>query len=181
VFWAIVALLTVPFYMFSQRELAPAEDQGFFFGVVQASANSTLEQTRLFSEQIQHVYGSMPETAGTFQLTFPGGGFGGMVTRAGSGGRKRTKQLLRESMGPLSRIAGVRVIPMAPPPLPGGGDFPVDLVIASAAEPKQLEEIAGQLVKKAFASGMFIFADPGLKFEHPQAEVGCDRESRRPA
>src|SRR5262249_26084195 len=30
--WIIVALLTVPFYMFSQRELAPAEDQGFFFG-----------------------------------------------------------------------------------------------------------------------------------------------------
>src|SRR5437762_12400363 len=32
VLWAIVALLTVPFYLFSQRELAPAEDQGFFFG-----------------------------------------------------------------------------------------------------------------------------------------------------
>ena len=26
--WVIVALLMVPFYMFSQRELAPAEDQG---------------------------------------------------------------------------------------------------------------------------------------------------------
>ena len=36
--WVIVALLTVPFYMFSQRELAPAEDQGFFFGFIQASA-----------------------------------------------------------------------------------------------------------------------------------------------
>ena len=30
--WAIVALLIVPFYMFSQRELAPAEDQGVVFG-----------------------------------------------------------------------------------------------------------------------------------------------------
>ena len=47
--WAIVALLTVPFYMFSQRELAPTEDQGFFFGIVQASANSTLDQTKLFT------------------------------------------------------------------------------------------------------------------------------------
>src|SRR3954462_14635522 len=35
--WAIVAILIVPFYMFSQRELAPAEDQGFFFGFVQGS------------------------------------------------------------------------------------------------------------------------------------------------
>ncbi|HKF66892.1 MAG TPA: efflux RND transporter permease subunit, partial [Vicinamibacterales bacterium] len=35
--WVIVALLTVPFYLFSQRELAPAEDQGFFFGYIQSS------------------------------------------------------------------------------------------------------------------------------------------------
>src|SRR5262249_25417357 len=32
--WVIVALLIVPFYMFSQRELAPAEDQGVVFSVI---------------------------------------------------------------------------------------------------------------------------------------------------
>ena len=32
-------------------------------------------------------------------------------------------------------------------------------MIASAAEPEQLRDIAAQLVQKAFASGMFIFAD----------------------
>src|SRR6202165_1944682 len=37
--WAIVAVLMIPFYMFSQRELAPAEDQGVVFGVIQASPN----------------------------------------------------------------------------------------------------------------------------------------------
>jgi multidrug efflux pump len=36
--WAIVAVLMIPFYMFSQRELAPAEDQGVVFGVIQSSA-----------------------------------------------------------------------------------------------------------------------------------------------
>jgi multidrug efflux pump len=179
VLWAIVALLTVPFYMFSQRELAPAEDQGFFFGVVQASANSTLDQTKLFTDQIQEVYRSFPETAGTFQISFPSGGFGGMVTKPWSERSKTTQQLLMESMGPLSQIAGVRVIPMAPPPLPGGGDFPVDLVIASAAEPKQLGELAGELVKKAFASGMFIYADADLKFDQPQTEVVFDRDKLR--
>ena len=54
--WVIVALLIVPFYMFSQRELAPAEDQGFFFGFVQASPNATLDQTKLFTDQIYDVY-----------------------------------------------------------------------------------------------------------------------------
>src|SRR6476469_6755466 len=79
--WIIVALLTVPFYMFSQRELAPAEDQGVVFSVVQAAPNATIEQTKLFTSQILDVYSSMPETAATFQLISPNGGFGGMVTK----------------------------------------------------------------------------------------------------
>jgi multidrug efflux pump len=53
--WAIVVLLIVPFYMFSQRELAPAEDQGVVFGVIQASANSTIDQTNLYTTQVADV------------------------------------------------------------------------------------------------------------------------------
>ena len=62
---------------------------------------------------------------------------------------------------------------------PAAATFPVDLVIASAAEPQQLSELAEQLVQKAFASGMFIFADADLKFDQPQAEVVFDRDKLR--
>jgi multidrug efflux pump len=179
VLWAIVAVLTVPFYMFSQRELAPAEDQGVVFGVIQAAANSTVDQTNLFTRQVYDVYRAMPEAASIFQITGPTGGFGGMVTKPWSERTKTAQQLLMESMGPLSQIPGIRVIPLTPPPLPGGGDFPVDLVIASAAEPEQLREYAGQLVQKAFASGMFIFADADMKFDQPQTEVVFDRDKLR--
>ncbi|HZR23026.1 MAG TPA: efflux RND transporter permease subunit, partial [Vicinamibacterales bacterium] len=177
--WVAAVLLIVPFYLFSQQELAPYEDQGFFFGFVQASANSTLEQTRLFTSQIHDVYRSFPESGSIFQITFPNGGLGGMTVKPWSQRTKTTQQLLMESMGPLSKIAGIRVIPQAPPPLPGGGNFPVDLVIASAAEPQQLNDIANQLVKKAFASGLFIFADSDLKFDQPQTEIVFDRDKLR--
>ena len=122
--WAIVAVLMIPFYMFSQRELAPAEDQGVVFGVIQASPNSTIDQTRLFTNQVYDVYHAFPESQSIFQITSPTGGFGGMVTKPWSERKKTTQQLLLESTGPLSKIAGVRVIPLTPPPLPGGGDFP---------------------------------------------------------
>src|SRR5262249_59767574 len=36
-----------------------------------------------------------------------------------------------------------------------------------------------QLVKKAFASGMFIYADADLKFDQPQTEVVFDRDKLR--
>jgi multidrug efflux pump len=178
-FWAIVVLLIVPFYMFSQRELAPAEDQGVVFGVIQSAANATIDQTNLFSQQVYNVYHSFPESESIFQITQPTGGFGGMVTKPWSQRKKTAQQLLVESTGPLSKIAGIRVIPLTPPALPGGGNFPVDFVIAGSAEPEQLTEFANQIVQKAMASGMFIFADTDMKFDQPQTEVVFDRDKLR--
>jgi multidrug efflux pump len=179
VLWAIVILLIVPFYMFSQRELAPSEDQGVVFGVIQSSANSTIDQTNLFTSQVYDVYHAFPESESIFQITSPSGGFGGMVTKPWSQRKKTAQQLLVESVPPLSKIAGIRVIPLTPPALPGGGNFPVEFVILSAAEPRQLSDFANQLVQKAMASGLFIFADTDLKFDQPQAEVVFDRDKLR--
>ncbi len=67
--WAVVAVLMIPFYMFSMRELAPAEDQGVVFGVIQAPPNSTIDQTNLFTKQVYDVYHSFPESESTFQIT----------------------------------------------------------------------------------------------------------------
>jgi multidrug efflux pump len=71
------------------------------------------------------------------------------------------------------------VISLIPPALPGGGDFPVDFVVASTAEPQRLTDFANQLVRKAFASGLFMFADSDLKFDQPQTEVVFDRDKLR--
>jgi multidrug efflux pump len=177
--WAIIILLMVPFYMFSQHELAPTEDQGVVFGVIQAAPNATLDQTKLFSDEVYNVYHSFPESGSIFQITNPNGGFGGMVTKPWSERKKTTQQLLLESTGPLSKIAGVRVIPLTPPPLPGGGNFPVDFVIATPGEPQQLVGFANKLIAKAMASGLFIYADSDLKYDQPQAEVVFDRDKLR--
>ncbi len=177
--WAIVVLLMIPFYMFSQRELAPAEDQGIVFSVIQASANSTLDQTNLFAQQVYNIYRAIPESDSIFQITTPTGGFGGMVTKPWSERKKTAQQLLVESTGPLSKIPGIRVISVTPSALPGGGTFPVDFVVASSAEPQQVSEMATQLVQKAMASGMFIFADTDVKFDQPQTEVVFDRDKLR--
>src|SRR6201993_4031250 len=67
--WVIVALLMIPFYMFSQRELAPAEDQGIVFSIIQSSANSTLDQTNLFTQEVYDVFHSIPESESIFQIT----------------------------------------------------------------------------------------------------------------
>jgi multidrug efflux pump len=177
--WVIVALLIVPFYMFSGRELAPTEDQSVVFGIIQASPNSTLDQTKLFTDQVADVYKSFPENESIFQITFPTFGFGGMVTKPWSERKRSVQELQIEASMKLGQIPGVRIISLVPPALPGGGDFPVDLVIASTAEPQQLADFAGQLVGKAYQSGMFMYADQDIKFDQPQTEVVFDRDKLR--
>src|SRR5688572_31600072 len=179
VLWGIVVLLIVPFYMFSQSELAPTEDQSVVFGIIQAAPNATLDQTTMFSSEVEKVYRSFPEYKNTFQIMFPSGGFGGMVTKPWDERKRDVAEMQVEAAGKLSMIPGIRVISVVPPALPGGGTFPVDLVIASTAPPDQIAEFAQQLVGKAFASGMFMYADTDVKFDQPQTEVVFDRDKVR--
>ncbi|HYB52617.1 MAG TPA: efflux RND transporter permease subunit, partial [Thermoanaerobaculia bacterium] len=179
VLWIIVAALMVPFYMFSQKELAPLEDQSVVFGILQAAPNATLDQTKLFALQVGDVYASFPESESIFQITTPGGGFAGMVTKPWSERKKSVYQLHPEVAAKSSQIPGVRVISLLPPSLPGGGSFPVDFVIATTLGPDRLVPFANDIVGKAYQSGMFMYADSDIKFDQPQTEVVFDRDKLR--
>ncbi len=176
VLWLIICLLMAPFLLFSGSELAPNEDQGVVFGIVFASPNSTVDQTSRYAEKVYDLFKSLPETAHTFQLTNPSGGFSGMVTKPFSERKRSTQQIMPEVFPKAFKIPGIRVITTTPQPLPGGGNFPIDFAIVTTAEPKQLEEFANQLVGKAFASGLFTYADSDLKIDQPQSEIIFDRD-----
>ena len=77
--WIVIAILCVPMFIMSAKELAPTEDQGVIFGIVDGSANATIETATAFANQADQAFRDVDETAFTFQLTFPDGGFGGMV------------------------------------------------------------------------------------------------------
>jgi multidrug efflux pump len=175
-FAGLFALLIVPFYMMSLKDLAPKEDQGVVFGIVQAAPNATIDQTSRFTERVNGVFKSMPETAETFQITDPTFGFSGMVTKPWSERTRSTEEIVGEVFGKVSTIPGVRVIATTPEPLPGGSQFPVEFVINSTAEPREIYEFANQIVQKAIESKVFMFADTDLKYDQPQTEIVFDRD-----
>ncbi len=175
-FCSVIGLLWAPFLMFSKNELAPNEDQGFIFGIVKAPANATLDQVTLFADEINKAFRSAPEVSNTFQISSPTGGFGGLVTKPWNERTRTTEQIAAELFPKTGSIAGLQVIPITPAPLPGGSNFPIELVIASTAEPRELLEFANKLVAKAFESGVFMFADTDLKYDQPQTEIVFDRD-----
>ncbi len=174
--WVIVVLLMVPFYMFSGKEAAPKEDQGVIFGIVQTAPNSTLDQNLLFTRQVNSVFQSFPETAQTFQITFPGQGFSGMVAKPWEERHRTMEQVLIDVDKKLALIPGIRVIGATPSPLPGGTNFPVEFVIASTVQPRELLDFSRKLVGAAMSSGKFFFADSDLKYDQPQSTVVFDRD-----
>ncbi|MCU1231956.1 MAG: family efflux pump inner rane protein [Acidobacteria bacterium] len=177
--WAIVVLLIFPFYMFSQKELSPTEDQNFLFGIIQAAPNATIDQTKLFAKQVAAAYRSVPEHESSFQVILPSGGFAGMVTKPHSQRKRGIQEILVDVSAKSAQIPGIRVIQLIPPSLPGSQGFPVDVAIVSTAEPAQLAELASTLVGKAMKSGIFMFADTDLKFDQPQTRVVFNRDKLR--
>ena len=172
----MLALLIVPLYMFSNKELAPREDQGVVFGIVQAAPNSTLEQTVKFTEMTYDVFKSFPEYRTSFQITNPTGGFSGMITKPWSERTKTTQELEKEAWGKSMSVPGIRLIMTTPPPLPGGSDFPVEMIVQSTDDIEKMLPLAQELVGAAFQSGQFMFADTDLKVDLPQADILFNRD-----
>lgn len=100
---------------------------------------------------------SIPETEFTFQITFPNSGFGGMVSKPWDDRNRTVFQIMPEVQQKLQAIPGIRMFPVTPPALPGGGQFPVEFILASTAETGQILEFAQKLQEKATQSGMFAF------------------------
>jgi len=184
--WISVGLLAVPMYMFSPKELAPSEDQGVIFGIINSAANATSDQKRLFGRAAEEAMLSVPETDLTFQLLFPpsagaafgADGFSGIVVKPWHAPRTRTVfEILPEVQAKFSQIPGFQMFAATPAALPGGSNFPVEFIIASTADSQRLLEFANQIQMKAAASGMFFFPPQiDLKYDQPQAEVIIDRE-----
>lgn len=179
-----LTMLLVPFFMFAEKELAPKEDQGILFTIVQGPPTSTVEQMTLFTEQINEMYKTAPEYDTSFQLTFGNFGFSGMLMKPWSQRDRHVLELLEDLQPAAAKIAGVQVILNAPDPLPSGGTFPIEFVLRSTADHSEMQEFANELVLFANTTAnentggppTFFFADSDLKFDLPQVTIDIDKD-----
>ena len=175
--WIVVSLLTIPMFTMSPKELAPTEDQGVIFGIIEAAANSTLDQNSPYAAAVNRVFLGEPESNFTFQVTYPSSGFAGMVLKPWDKRKRTVFQVLPIVQQKLHAIPGVRVSPVTPPALPGGGRFPVEFILASTAEPDRILDFARQIQLKAIKSGLFAFPPIiDVKIDQPQSEIIIDRD-----
>src|SRR6266446_6593326 len=128
--WIGLSLLAIPLFVMSPKELAPPEDQGFIMGIIEAPADATIDQTTFYTDEVNRQLSKTPDAAQTFQFTFPDNGFAGVILKPWGERKRPVFDLVPGVQARVSTIPGVRTMVATPPAFPGGGNFPVELVIA---------------------------------------------------
>jgi multidrug efflux pump len=178
--WIVISLAAFTMFWVSSTmnsELAPTEDQGIIFGIVEGSSNTTIDYNVLYASQAEKIYNGFPEQKAAFQITFPTFGYSGMVLKPWKQRERTVFEVVNELQVKQSKITGFNLFPILPPALPGGGDFPVEFVLISTAETQEILQVAETLRDKATESGMFAFPlQIDTHIDKPQASIKIDRD-----
>ena len=157
--------------------MAPNEDQGIIFGIIDAPANYALEETVRHAEKVNETYLSFPETDYSFQITFPNSGFSGMILKPWSERERSPQELIPQVRHAFNQISGLNAFPITPPALPGGSDFPIEIIVAAAAEPEEILDYVEQIKEQAIASGRFAFPPIiDTRIDQPETQFIIDRD-----
>jgi len=185
VFGGVVLVSCYFLYTTASSQLAPNEDQGVILAKSDGAPSASLEQTQMWTAQLTEIGASLDAVDRTFQ--FNGVTFGGppksntAITGfafAPWSERGKTSGELKDIIqGRAKDIAGIKSAVFQPPVLPGSsGGLPVQFVIGTTAEARQLYDVAEELASKAQQSGQFIFVDSNMDFDKPELGIQVDRD-----
>ncbi len=172
----LIAVAAWPLYVMSGKELAPVEDQSAIAVMLEAAPDATLESTAGWASELARTLKQLPEAKYMWALVTSNGGFGGMITKDFKDRDRSTAEMQGEVYAMVSQIPGIRAFPVLLPPLPGAGQYDVELVIKNDRPAEQMAHLAQEIVTRASAVGMFMFVDTDMKFDLPQARVEIDRQ-----
>ncbi|HMP80556.1 MAG TPA: efflux RND transporter permease subunit, partial [Pirellulaceae bacterium] len=171
----VMALAAVPLYMFSGKELAPVEDQSAIAVFMQSPPNATLESTTEWTQRLATELEKLPESRYMWALAFPNMGFGGIITVPFHERTRSTNDMYPEVFGIVSQIPGIQPFPILLPPLPGAGQYDVELIVKSDLPIELMVDSINEIVSRGSRAGQFMFVETDLKLDLPQARVNVDR------
>jgi multidrug efflux pump len=104
-------------------------------------------------------------------------GFAGILLKPWGERTRTQKDVLKDLEPRISSIATAQAIAFSPPALPGSvGGPPVQFVITTTRDFRELADVLADVEKSARESGLFIFSDSDLRFETPQIEFHIDHD-----
>jgi HAE1 family hydrophobic/amphiphilic exporter-1 len=196
--WAVVGsfvavlALTAWVYVKVPRAFVPEQDLGYIMTLVQAPAGASLDYTSGIARQVEAILIKTPEVLGVFSVM--GFSFSGAAPNQGmifsalkpfderKGDEHSAQAIITRLRGPLFGIPGAIVLPLAPPPIRGLGQF-------GGFQFELLDQSGGPIEDMAAAARAMIGAGnqtPTLRglfstftASDPLLQVDLDREKAR--
>ncbi len=164
-------------YLLAQKELAPEEDSGSIFAVAVPPDYGNLEYTTLFLDQMVQAWRTVPEVTHSWQVNEPGSVFGGLELKPWSERERTLEEVRQEVQEKYARISGLEIFTFAGGGLPGADSgLPVQFVISSNADYRELDRVSEEVLQLARSSGMFAFVNKDLRYSRPEVNVRINRE-----
>jgi multidrug efflux pump len=175
-----ILALTGVMFMSTPKELAPEEDQGTIFTLVKTPQYANLDYMEKATAQVGVAASDVPERDHVFIINGSGGvhqGFGGLILKPW-GERKRSQKEIMAALQPkLANVTGAEILAFGPPSLPGStGGPPLQFVVRTIADYRQLVDVMAEIETAARESGLFLFANSDLKFDMPQIDFKIDAD-----
>ena len=176
--------LTVVLYTSTPKELAPGEDQGVLLVVAKSPQYANLDYTENASARIYEVFNKIPEKSHVFTINGSGGvtqAFSGLILKPWDQRTRGPQQILGDLQPQFAAVPTSQILAFSPPALPGStGGTPLQFVVRTTGDYRQLAEVVAKLQAEAQKSGLFIFTDTDLRFDTPQIEfkINSDKANR---
>lgn len=176
--FAVVIFCSLPvFYQLAQKELAPDEDSGSIFAIATPPDYSSLEYTTYFLDQMVDAWRTVPEVSHSWQVNAPTSVFGGLELVPWSERERSLEEIRQEIQAKYDKISGLEIFTFAAGGLPGADSgLPLQFVISSNADYKELDRVSEEVLQKARQSGIFAFVTKDLRYSRPEITVRIDRE-----
>ena len=171
-----LALLSVPFYLLSLKELAPTEDQSSITVIIEAAPESSLQYTTQHMDDVVDVMEQLDGSKFMWQIINPVGAFGGFEFVPLEDRSEGVQDIFWKAFGALSSVPGLKAFPVLDSALPTSGNFSVEMAVLSTDPYADMKVYADKMVAAAMASGKFLFAETDLKIDLPQARFLLDRQ-----
>jgi hydrophobe/amphiphile efflux-1 (HAE1) family protein len=172
--------LTGIMYASTPKELAPEEDQSVLFALVKAPQYANLDYLEQATQTFYRIADTIPEKAHVFTINGSNGihqAFAGIIFKPWGDRTKSQKQMLQELQPKIGTVPLAQILAFSPPALPGStGGPPMQFVIRTTGDFRELASVTDELQRAAQQSGMFIFTDIDLRFDTPQITLSIDQD-----
>lgn len=175
-FAVFFALLMVPFYLLSLKELAPTEDQSSINVIIESAPDASLDYTTRQMDDVVKTVLQLDGAKFMWQIVTPSGAFGGVDFVPLNERDESVHEMFWQVFGQLNAVTGLKAFPVLESALPTAGNFSVELAVLSTDSYADMKQQADKMVAAALQSGKFLFADTDLKIDLPQVRIQLDRE-----